>query len=103
MYLLPCVPQESSQNSSDIMPALMELSDDEEADAVGRPQRVCKLQVTTGGNHGRSFGFLLLKRLGGGQPPSFPWHARPQSHEIQHFLLKFLLIFHQSGFLQRIL
>ena len=44
-----------------------------------------------------------LKRLGGGQPPSFPWHARPQSHEIQDFLLKFLLIFHQSGFLQRIL
>ena len=28
----------------------------------------------------------LLKRLGGGQPPSFPWHARPQSHEIQDFL-----------------
>ena len=26
------------------------------------------------------------KRLGGGQPPSFPWHARPQSHEIQDFL-----------------
>ena len=47
MYMLPCVPQESSQNSSDIMPALMELSDDEEAEAVGRPQRVCKLQVAT--------------------------------------------------------
>ena len=46
---------------------------------------------------------VLVKRLGGGQPPSFPWHARPQSHEIQDFLLKFLLIFHQSGFLQRIL
>ena len=30
---------------------------------------------------------ILLKRLGGGQPPSFPWHARPQSHEIQDFLL----------------
>ena len=30
--------------------------------------------------------FRLLKRLGGGQPPSFPWHARPQSHEIQDFL-----------------
>ena len=44
-----------------------------------------------------------LKRLGGGQCPSFPWHARPQSHEIQDFLLKFLLIFHQSEFLQRIL
>ena len=29
---------------------------------------------------------ILLKRLGGGQPPSFPWHARPQSHEIQDFL-----------------
>ena len=27
-----------------------------------------------------------VKRLGGGQPPSFPWHARPQSHEIQYFL-----------------
>ena len=27
-----------------------------------------------------------LKRLGGGQPPIFPWHARPQSHEIQYFL-----------------
>ena len=25
----------------------------------------------------------VLKHLGGGQPPSFPWHARPQSHEIQ--------------------
>ena len=24
-----------------------------------------------------------VKHLGGGQPPSFPWHARPQSHEIQ--------------------
>ena len=47
MYMLPYVPQESSQNSSDIMPALMELSDDEEAEAVGRPQRVCKLQVAT--------------------------------------------------------
>ena len=47
MYMLPCVPQESSQNSSDIMPALMELSDNEEAEAVGRPQRVCKLQVAT--------------------------------------------------------
>ena len=46
---------------------------------------------------------FLMKRLGGGQPPSFPWHARPQSHEIQDFLLKFLLIFHQSAFLQRIL
>ena len=44
-----------------------------------------------------------LKRFGGGQPPSFPWHARPQSHEIQDFLSKFLLIFHQSGFLPRIL
>ena len=30
---------------------------------------------------------MMLKRLGGGQPPSFPWHARPQSHEIQDFLL----------------
>ena len=47
MYMLPCVPQESSQNSSDIIPALMGLSDDEEAEAVGRPQRVCKLQVAT--------------------------------------------------------
>ena len=47
MYMLPCVPQESSQNSSDIMPALTELSDDEEAEAAGRPQRVCKLQVAT--------------------------------------------------------
>ena len=46
--------------------------------------------------------FVVLKRFGGGQPPSFPWHARPQSHEIQDFLSKFLLIFHQSGFLQRI-
>ena len=25
----------------------------------------------------------VLKHLGGGQPPSFPWHARPQTHEIQ--------------------
>ena len=25
----------------------------------------------------------LLKRLGGGQPPSLPWHAQPQTHEIQ--------------------
>ena len=47
MYMLPCVPQESSQNSSDIMPALMDLSDDEEAEAVGRPQGVCKSQVAT--------------------------------------------------------
>ena len=45
--MLPCVPQESSQNSSDIMPALMELGDEEEAEAVGRTQRVCKLQVAT--------------------------------------------------------
>ena len=36
----------------------------------------------------------MRKRMGGGQPSSFPWHARPQSHEIQDFLLKFLLIFH---------
>ena len=47
MYMLPCAPQEGSWNSSDIMPALMELSDDEEAEAVGRPQRVCNLQVAT--------------------------------------------------------
>ena len=25
----------------------------------------------------------LLKHLGGGQPPSIPWHAQPQTHEIQ--------------------
>ena len=24
-----------------------------------------------------------LKHSGGGQPPSFPWHARPGTHEIQ--------------------
>ena len=35
---------------------------------------------------GLGVGRILLKRLGGGQPPSFPWHARPQSHEIQDFL-----------------
>ena len=34
---------------------------------------------------GLGVGRILLKRLGGGQPPSFPWHARPQSHEIQDF------------------
>ena len=28
----------------------------------------------------------MVKRFGGGQPPSFPWHARPQTHEIQDFL-----------------
>ena len=28
---------------------------------------------------------VLLKHLGGGQPPSLPWHARPQTHEIQDF------------------
>ena len=26
---------------------------------------------------------MLLKHLGGGQPPSLPWHAQPQTHEIQ--------------------
>ena len=41
------------------------------------------------------------EEVGGRQPPSFPWHAKPQSHEIQDFLLKFLLIFHQFGFLLR--
>ena len=35
---------------------------------------------------GLGVGRILLKRLGAGQPPSFPWHARPQSHEIQDFL-----------------
>ena len=35
---------------------------------------------------GLGVGRILLKRLGGGQPPSFPWHAQPQSHEIQDFL-----------------
>ena len=25
----------------------------------------------------------ILKHLGGGQPPSLPWHAQPQTHEIQ--------------------
>ena len=39
----------------------------------------------------------------GRQPPSFPWHAKPQSHKIQDFLFSFLLIFHQFGFLQRVL
>ena len=43
------------------------------------------------------------EEVGGRQPPSFPWHAKPQSHEIQDFLFSFLLIFHQFGFLQRIL
>ena len=35
---------------------------------------------------GLGVGRILLKHFGGGQPrqpPSFPWHARPQSHEIQ--------------------
>ena len=27
----------------------------------------------------------VVKHLGGGQPPSLPWHARPQTHEIQDF------------------
>ena len=35
---------------------------------------------------GLGVGRMLLKHLGGGQPPSFPWHARPQTHEIQDFL-----------------
>ena len=51
----------------------------------------------------RVVAWAMVKRLGAGQPPSFPWHARPESHKIQDFLLKFLLIFHQSEFLQRIL
>ena len=38
------------------------------------------------GYEGIEMGRNALKRLGGGQPPSFPWHARPQSHEIQDFL-----------------
>ena len=25
----------------------------------------------------------MVKHLGGGQPPSLPWHAQPQTHEIQ--------------------
>ena len=33
-----------------------------------------------GGRPGVGFG---LKHLGGGQPPSLPWHAQPQTHEIQ--------------------
>ena len=35
---------------------------------------------------GLGVGRILLKHFGGGQPrqpPSFPWHARPQTHEIQ--------------------
>ena len=35
---------------------------------------------------GLGVGRILLKLLGGGQPPSFPWHARPQTHEIQDLL-----------------
>ena len=34
---------------------------------------------------GLGVGRILLKHLGGGQPPSLPWHARPQTHEIQDF------------------
>ena len=34
---------------------------------------------------GLGFGRKPLKHLGGGQPPSLPWHARPQTHEIQDF------------------
>ena len=36
---------------------------------------------------GLGVGRILLKDFRGGQPrqpPSFPWHARPQSHEIQN-------------------
>ena len=35
---------------------------------------------------GLGVGRILLKHSGGGQPPSFSWHARPQTHEIQDFL-----------------
>ena len=42
--------------------------------AVRRPSRALG---------GLGVGRKLLKRLGGGQPPSLPWHAQPQTHEIQ--------------------
>ena len=45
--MLPLVPQESSKDSLDIMPMLMDFSDDEEAETVGRPERVYKSQVAT--------------------------------------------------------
>ena len=42
-----------------------------------------------------------IEEVGWRQPPSFPWHAKPQSHEIQDFPFSFLLIFHQFRFLGR--
>ena len=48
---------------------------------------------------GLGVGRILLKHLGGGQPPSLPWHARPQTHEIQDFFSIFWVSPKNSGIL----
>ena len=106
-FLVPLVENWVSPEGEPVDEFLRMLEDSFSHDEVW-PQPYDHLYVSL--RSGRSLGKrpdvgedVELKRLGGGQPPSFPWHARPQSHEIQDFLLKFLLIFDESEFLQRIL
>ena len=74
-----------------LMPWTLAPADVSQRSATGDQRYSCSLGVfaVRRPSHrlgGVGVGRILLKRLGGGQPPSLPWHAGPQTHEIQDFL-----------------